>query len=323
MRRLKTIGGLALSCALLAGCGRSVPVSAAVEQTAQEVSAAATPAPTATPVPTATPAPTPTPIPVGLTDAEAEILETFCTAQEQGFSVCLIDLKSGDTYSTGEGSVYYMASLLKAPYALWLCMGADDGNLDLDTELLNTRQGGLAGGALTAYDQSATIPAREALRAMLAFSDNDATELLAQQWPASSEMGFPIFLKALGFSQAELCSITPEDGIAGYATVTELASCMERIYRYMESDAPHAALLRECFTAAVHQALYVPQEIEAAKKYGSWDYAFHDAAIVYAENPYVLCCMTDQGDADVDFPELPTAAMQQLGRLAYQVTNES
>ena len=74
----------------------------------------------------------------------------------------------------------------------------------------------------------------------------------------------------------------------------------------------------DCFLDAEHTALYVPDGVEAAKKYGSWDYAFHDFAIVYAERPYILCCMTDQGDQNVDFPPQVVSAMQQLGQLVYQ-----
>ena len=60
----------------------------------------------------------------------------------------------------------------------------------------------------------------------------------------------------------------------------------------------------------------------AAKKYGSWDYAYHDTAIVYAAHPYILVCMTDQGDAAVDFPPAATAAMQELGKRVYEGLND-
>ena len=74
--------------------------------------------------------------------------------------------------------------------------------------------------------------------------------------------------------------------------------------------------------AADHEILYVPKGVAAAKKYGSWDYAYHDTAIVYAAHPYILVCMTDQGDAAVDFPPAATAAMQELGKRVYEGLND-
>lgn len=270
--------------------------------------------------PQSTPQPTATPVPRTVEDAELVArLDELCAAQPGGFSVYLKDLENGSVYLHAADTLYYPASTLKAPYALWLCRMADDGVLDLDEELPNQFAGMLAGTTLEAYDVSPTIPVRDLLHAMVTYSDNNAVTMLTSRWPA--EENFESFLAELGFSAPETCLITPDTGILGAISARDLGLAMEALYAYFETDSENAACLQQCFLAADHDILYVPEGVSAAKKYGSWDYAYHDAAIVYAAHPYLLVCMTDQGDEEVDFPAQPTAAMQTLGQIVYDWLN--
>lgn len=254
-------------------------------------------------------------------ELDAEALDQFCAGQPGSFSVYIEDLETGRVYTYGAEYEYYPASLLKAAYALWLCEWAEDGLLDLSGELVNPYVGQLAGSSLSDYDNAATIPLWTVLHAMIADSDNLAMRMLAGVWPALEETGFPAFLGEMGFHLAGSCQITMEDGIAGVMSVSDAGAMMEALYRYFETGTATALQLQQCFFDAGHDALYIPAGVNAAKKYGSWDYAFHDLAIVYAEHPYILCCMTDQGNAEVDFPAAPVAAMQALGQMVCEQLN--
>lgn len=256
--------------------------------------------------------------------AAAAALDAFCAQQPGSFSVYLQDLSTGESYSYGENTLYYGASTLKVPFALWLCGRADADAIDLDTGIDNVFYGQAAlyaGTDLEAYTNSASIPARTAMQAMLGDSDNNATTLLAAAWPAAFDTGFTEYVEGLGFSAAGTCSVTEDGGLAGELTVTELAAAMQALYAYTESDAANALFLRACFGQPGYKALYLPAGYHVVSKYGSWDGAFHDAAIVYAPHPYLLCCMTDQGDSTVDFPPEPVAAMQTLGQMAWECLN--
>lgn len=249
-----------------------------------------------------------------LTPERRAELDEFCAAQNGSFSVYLKDLTTGETYLYGGEASYYLASLLKAPYALWLCQLDDEGSIDLSIDLPNFYYGALSGETMSAYNWSETVPARTALYAMIAESDNDAADLLSTLWPGNFDTGFTAFLQQLGYTLPETCAMV-STGIEGYATVEDVGRTMEALYRYFEGDGENAAFLQSCFFAADHEALYLPEWVPAAKKYGSWDGAFHDAAIVYAPYPYILCCMTDQGNTEIDFPTAPVAAMQTLGKM--------
>lgn len=256
-----------------------------------------------------------------LTDSRSAALDEFCAAQPGSFSVFLLDAASGESYTYGGDTLYYPASLLKMPYALWLCQQDDAGLLDLDSELPNTFQGLLTEAdnpILAAYNSAAVIPARTALIAMIRDSDNQAMQLLDTAWPGDSRTSFVQFLEDLHYSAAETCSISP---IQGVCTVQDIGNTMSALYNYFSSGTSNAAVLCDAFSAGDYQALYLPGGFASAKKYGSWNSAFHDAAIVYAPYPYILCCMTDQGDTDIDFPAAPVQAMQQLGLLAFRYLN--
>ena len=249
---------------------------------------------------------------------DAAELDEFCAQQPGGFSVYAQDLETGAVYTYNGEMEYYPASTLKAAYALWLCEQAEQGILDMEGTVNNLFSlGRLEGGKLDAYDGCATIPAWDVMYAMITVSDNDAVDMLSATWPADEESGFCDFLNELGFHAPYSCSVTSEEGIHGVMNVQDAGLLMQALYEYFETQTSTALQLMDCFLDAEHTALYVPEGVEAAKKYGSWDYAFHDFAIVYAEHPYILCCMTDQGDQNVDFPPAVVAVMQELGQLVY------
>ncbi len=102
--------------------------------------------------------PTATPAPAVSAGLDVQALDAFCAVQRGSFSVYILDLSTGEEYSYGASTQYYPASLLKAPYALWLCDLAEEGLLDLDGELYNLYAGQLADTTLAAYDGEETIP---------------------------------------------------------------------------------------------------------------------------------------------------------------------
>ena len=242
-------------------------------------------------------------------------IDAFCAAQPGSISVWACDLEDDAVYKCNADVLYYGASILKSPYALWLCKLADDGKLAIGGALPNTHRGLLAQSSLSAYNESDTVPVREALYAMIADSDNDATDLLMQNWPGTEASGYTAFLQALGYSRPDTVSMTSADGIQGELSAADAGATMQALWHYMDSGAPNSAFLRQAFTSADHEALYVPAGVAAAKKYGSWDGAFHDEILVFDENPYILCCLTDWGSSDVDFPAEAVEKMQALGKL--------
>lgn len=260
------------------------------------------PAPESEPQATTTPVPTATPMPElndeePITSAEAAQMDALLDSMPGSVSVWIQDIDSGQIYTYQPDNGFYCASTLKAPYALWLCQQDEAGLIDLNASV----------NGATGWDL---------IYPMISKSSNGAAHDLGAMWPGSLDTGFSDFLAELGFASPEGCEIV-EEGIHGWVTGEDGGKAMRALYDYFETGTKDAQELKQAFLAADHDLLYCPAP--AAKKYGSWDQALHDMAIVYAERPYIISMFTDWGDEDVSFPEEGRERMQQVGQLAAEI----
>lgn len=235
-----------------------------------------------------------------ITAEEEQALDVLLDSMPGSVSVWVEDIATGQTYTYQSDISFYCASILKAPYALWLSQRDEAGEIDLTTPMNGT----------TAWDLIYTL---------IANSSNDAAYCLAKQWPTTEETDFTEFLSQLGFSNPSSCEIT-EEVISGQITAEDGGAIMHALYEYFETNTQNAKQLQQAFLAADHDLLWLPDT--AAKKYGSWDQALHDMAIVYTERPYIIVVFTNWGDTDVDFPAEGTARMQQIGKLVADIMEE-
>ena len=218
----------------------------------------------------------------------------------EGVSVYCVRLSDGYTYEYNADADYYAASLLKAPYALWLCQRAEQGELDLNTTLP-------ADGA--APQQSAA----QAIHDMIAESDNDAAGQLYSTWPAPAQGEFARFLLTLGVDRPDN-AMTTATRIHGNLSARDAGKIMQALYQYFATGTDTARQLETAFLDSDHPLL--ESDWPMAKKYGSWDAALHDMAIVYAEEPYCIAVLTSWGDREVDFPEPGASRITEIGNLA-------
>ena len=157
---------------------------------------------------------------------------------------------------------------------------------------------------------------------MIYASDNKATSILQRTWPVTyrnSDDDFNKFLHNTLDWEENSRGEVDRDTTNGWLTVTDAAKTLTYLYNYFESGSLNGQRLKDSYTQAVHNYLWFPENIEVAKKYGSWTDAFHDIAIVYADNPYLIACMTDAGEI-AHFRTDAVNYMQELGKLAYDYT---
>ena len=220
--------------------------------------------------------------------AQAEAREALeaCLARLPGrVSVLAVRPSDGLAIAWNEDEQYYAASLLKAPYALWLCRRAENGELDLEQPL-----GGWDGTA------------REALVAMIARSDNQATSALYTRWPADGETGFAAFLEELDIPPVRKArALSPETKITGTLSARDAMQVLKAMDDYFATGTPLAETLKQAFLNTQHEFLITDWPM--AKKYGNWTGALHDIAIVYAPDPYYAAVLTDWGDPVKEAPE--------------------
>ncbi|HIX34498.1 MAG TPA: class A beta-lactamase-related serine hydrolase [Candidatus Gemmiger avium] len=317
-RRLRTVALLAV-LAVLAGsvywmlAGADGPDTEAVA-----------PAPTATPAPTAQPspepdeedgeegdtaAPTATPAPAEDTPEQAQAraaLDAYLDSLPGSVSVLAVRPSDGLTYARNADQQYYAASLLKAPYALWLYTRAAAGEVNLDevlpgwsrTEEVTLSEEDAAAGLPSPTPKLVTVPdrtARAAVAEMVSKSSNGAAEQLYTRWPATSATGFADFLTGLGLDMTgRNIALSPATSMTGTLSASDAVKILTALQAFFDTGTDNALELKQAFLDARHT--YLVTDWPMAKKYGNWKGALHDIAIVYAPDPYYAAVFTDWGD---------------------------
>ena len=230
----------------------------------------------------------------------ADALTAYLDSLDGEVSVACMRLSDGFTFAYREDTGYYAASLLKAPYALWLCRRAEAGEIDLDAPL-------------PARGSAPAQTARQAMRAMIARSDDSATGQLYSLWPAEAGGGFTAFLAGIGVDRPQ-DALTEQTRIHGELSARDCLCILQALQDYFSTGTSLAASLQQDFMDAGHHLL--PDDWPMAKKYGSWDGALHDMAIVYNSDPYLIAVMSDWGVDGVEFPEEGASRIAEIGLLA-------
>lgn len=255
-------------------------------------------------------------------DDEVETLVNLIESQDFESQVWIQDLETDDVFVYNPTESYYQASIIKSPYSLWICRNADKGLIDLQNPIENHYN--LCSGSkwIANYKDDETIDPWVCIDAMIYASDNKATSILQRTWPVTyrkSDDDFNKFLHNTLDWEENSRGEVDRDTTNGWLTVTDAAKTLTYLYNYFESDSLNGQRLKDSYIQAVHNYLWFPENIEVAKKYGSWTDAFHDIAIVYADHPYLIACMTDAGEIAHFRPDAVNY-MQELGKLAYDYT---
>ncbi|MBM6916255.1 serine hydrolase [Gemmiger formicilis] len=317
-RRLRTVALLAV-LAMLA-CSVYWMLAGADGPDAEAVA----PAPTATPAPTAQPspepdeedgeegdtaAPTATPAPAGDTPEQAQAraaLDAYLDSLPGSVSVLAVRPSDGLTYARNADQQYYAASLLKAPYALWLYTRAAAGEVNLDevlpgwsrTEEVTLSEEDAAAGLPSPTPKLVTVPdrtARAAVAEMVSKSSNGAAEQLYTRWPATSATGFADFLTGLGLDMTgRNIALSPATSMTGTLSASDAVKILTALQAFFDTGTSDALELKQAFLDARHT--YLVTDWPMAKKYGNWKGALHDIAIVFAPDPYYAAVFTDWGD---------------------------
>lgn len=214
-------------------------------------------------------------------------------------SFMAIDLASGKTLACQPDTALYIASAIKAPYALYVCRQLDAGNVFEDEAIEYQEKFYDEGSGNIKSAQPGTMYRLDyLLQESILHSDNIAYRLLVNR---CGKEDFNAMLDSLGITEGIHFTAT---NIWPKATPRELALCWNEIYNYIQSDAPHSALLAQILTnssaySPIRKA-FVYQRTVAAK-YG-WDQtSYVDAGIVYSaegQPQYLLALLTENGELE-------------------------
>lgn len=188
-----------------------------------------------------------------------------------------VDIITGHTMAYQSDKSFYLASAIKAPYALYAFRRMDAGELYFDTPLVYTENfydDGTGDIKFTVPGTSYTLG--YLIQESLHCSDNIAYRMAVY---AAGKDGFNAMMDEYGI---EGCHFT-ETNIWPSATPREMALLWSAILDYTESDAPHAKNLKDDLLGTRYSPLRSTLNFKrtVADKHGWQDSSFNECAIVY------------------------------------------
>ena len=221
-------------------------------------------------------------------------------------------LETGETYALNADEVMPTASLIKVAVMVETYWQAAEGAVKLDATLTLTKEDKVQGsGILTQhFSDGATFPLRDAVRLMIVYSDNTATNLVLDR------IGIPSTntrMEKLGLAHTKInakvfkgstTSINPE-GTKKYGLGSTTANEMVRLFELIENG---KVVAREsCGEMLMHLkacddkttiARHVPMGMVLAYKTGAVSDGRTAAAIAYTKAGPVVFCVLTTGNED-------------------------
>ncbi len=235
--------------------------------------------------------------------------------EENGHRVAVYfkDLDSGAEYIYGGEEKFDVASLSKAPYAMYLYRLVEQGQASLDETFLidaEAIKGSEENSGKLKSDPNLPreLSLAEMIEYLLRYSDTVAQRVLLKRYPAE---GYAAFAAGLGLhNPADVRGVT-----SGLITAPDAGVYLAALKDYMDTGV-YGKELQAHLMNTRNAMLRTPWPM--ARKYG-WDtFAYHDMAVVYAPHPYLIAILSDKSDAAAEdlayFTTLPAAFEQLMAR---------
>lgn len=263
------------------------------------------------------------------------VLKRTALAHDGKVAIAVRDLNSGRTAYFNPSEPMPTASLIKLAVMVEAYRQAAAGELDLAKLVTLQEEDKVPGSGILTKQFSAgmQLSVRDAIRLMIAYSDNTATNLVLDQigLPATAEameqLGFPhtkIHSKVYRGSTTIFPERSKEFGL-GSTTAKETLELLEKLYRGELSDAAATKEMLDHLRACEDRnriPKHLPQGTVVAHKTGSVNAVRTAAGIIEAPNgPLVVVVLTsnnkDQRWTDENAGEVLTAKIAQLAYLFF------
>jgi beta-lactamase class A len=220
-------------------------------------------------------------------------------------------LSTGESYALNADEVMPTASLIKLAVMAEVYQQAKDVKINLGETITLRKEDKVQGsGVLTElFDDGATFSLRDAVRLMIVFSDNTATNQVLDRIGVEAtgnrmkEWGFPntkIYAKVFKASTTTIDQEKSKKYGLGSTTANEMVGFLEKLQEGKLVDAPACgemiALLKKCDDKDKFTRL-LPDNAIVAHKTGSVSDARTDAGIIYTSSgPVLVCVLTNENE---------------------------
>jgi beta-lactamase class A len=259
-------------------------------------------------------------------------LTPLVKAHKGKVAIAIKNLKTGERYDLHADEVMPTASLIKFPVMIEVYQQVAEGKVKLsDMVTLHDADKVPGSGILTYhFSDGATFPLRDAVRLMIAYSDNTATNLILDRIgiPSTGKRmqawGFPNTRINAKVFRGSTTSIDPprtkKYGL-GSTTARETLDLLERLYQgKLVSPAASKEMIAHLKQCQDRDKLchFLPKKIVVAHKSGSVSAVKTDAGILYLPGGPLAVVVLTAGNADRRFEEDNEASVF-IGRVAEAV----
>jgi beta-lactamase class A len=247
-------------------------------------------------------------------------------------AVAVKNLKTGESFYLNADDAMPTASLIKMPVMVEAYWQAKEDKVKFDTKLTLKKDDKVPGsGVLTPhFSDGATFPLRDAVRLMIAHSDNTATNMVLDQIGIPStnkrmaELGFKSTKINAKVFKGSTTSIDP-DATKKYGLGSTSAKDMVGLLELLEAGkavSPEACkemldLLKTCEDKE-KLTRNLPVGVVVAHKTGSVNASKTDAGILYLKDGPVAVCVLTDGNEDQRWV-LDNAAQVLIGKIGKEV----
>lgn len=237
-------------------------------------------------------------------------LRPLIDAHKGEVAIAVKHLKTGESFTHRADEPMPTASLIKLPVMVEVYQQAHDGKLKLSDPITLKNADKVPGSGIltTHFSEGATFPLVDAVRLMIAFSDNTATNLVIDK------IGLPTTaarMETLGLPNTKLhsksfkreTSVFPQRSEKfglGSTTANEMVRLLESLHagQLVSEDASKAMLehLKKCDDKDKFPR-FLPAGTVIAHKTGSVNEARTDAGIIFSPGgPIALCVLTAKNE---------------------------
>lgn len=219
-------------------------------------------------------------------------LNNFYNSSSQYFSFLYKDIYTGFTVAYNEKQMIFTASTIKAPAMIYLYELASRGEIDLNEKLTYTSNFYSGGsGVLQTHEPGGQYTVGQLIEYAIRDSDNIAYRMLMNRFGRENMYNF--------WTGKGTQHIFKYDTVWGYTSSFDASIYMQELYDFYLSNDEYGGKLMDYFKNAGWKQITNKDGVFNTANKGGWaNEAFHDAAIVFEENPYILVIMSQTGNSD-------------------------
>lgn len=217
-------------------------------------------------------------------------LENLYNSSYNYFAFKYTDIYTGFTISYNENQEIFTASSIKAPMAIYLYEQAEQGLIDLDEKLIYTSNYYNTGSGVLknkSFNESYSI--RELIKYAIIPSDNAAHNMLMDRFGRENMYNF--------WNNLGTRSIFRQYSNWGVTNANDATIYMKELYDYYSTDTVLSNELMNNFINVSFKPLSGKNGSKNTANKSGWSgSAFHDAAIIFDDNPYILVVLSNTGN---------------------------